>query len=161
MNARLTLCSHCSRHVRTTDASCPFCDSALATPQADDVMRTTPLRWPSRAAVFAFGATIAAAGCGDDDTIARDTGPRADTGSIEAGTTPPPPPLDSGSPLDMSMPPADMGPVPLDMSMPPVDLGFEDVGIAPPYGVPDPPPPPEDAGVMPLYGAAPPTPGRD
>lgn len=66
--SQLTPCPACARHVRISEAECPFCSAALdlsATPSP-----ALPSRRVSRAAILAFGAALAAgvtgAGCGGD-----------------------------------------------------------------------------------------------
>lgn len=67
MNA-LTPCPGCRRHVRQSETSCPFCSVELDLSVADPVLPRTRL---GRAALFAFGATLAASvsttACGSDD----------------------------------------------------------------------------------------------
>jgi hypothetical protein len=69
----LVLCPECQRHVRAADAQCPFCG-------CDHLPAAVPfdgrrLRGLGRAAVFALGATLGAAGC-DGTTPGMDGGPR-------------------------------------------------------------------------------------
>lgn len=57
-------CPSCARHVRQTEARCPFCDAVQ--PTHEESVVTTSARL-GRAAIFAFRATTAAAvlaGCG-------------------------------------------------------------------------------------------------
>ncbi|MBK6462946.1 MAG: hypothetical protein IPF92_18340 [Myxococcales bacterium] len=82
----LHLCAECNRHVRTTEAACPFCGALGAVATASPVSRAT------RAALV-FGATVlvagAAAAC--SDSASSDTGPVALYGgppidaSVDAG----------------------------------------------------------------------------
>lgn len=66
--SHLVPCPGCERHVRVLEASCPFCKTAL------DLSSTPPPILPSqrlgRAALFAFGVTLAAGagvtGCSSD-----------------------------------------------------------------------------------------------
>ncbi|MEZ4225767.1 MAG: hypothetical protein R3B13_32745 [Polyangiaceae bacterium] len=63
----LVPCTECNRHARASDGACPFCGGELSpTPQIP-----LPDRRMSRAAVVAFGATLAtgmmATGCSSDD----------------------------------------------------------------------------------------------
>ncbi|MBW2462142.1 MAG: hypothetical protein JRH11_10885 [Deltaproteobacteria bacterium] len=51
----LTPCSHCERHVRSTDAACPFCDE----PVLPTAPRPSPPRRLSRSALVAWGAALA------------------------------------------------------------------------------------------------------
>jgi hypothetical protein len=129
-------------------------------------VRPDPAQRLSRAAVFAFGATLAGAGC-SDTTPAVDSSP-GDTGVRDQGTEAQ---ADTGSPVDTGT----IGP---DYGLPPdsgrVDAAVDDTGTAmPEYGVaPDAGPPdtgststdygvPPDAGpvdtgaILPPYGVPP------
>jgi|LNFM01.1.fsa_nt_gb hypothetical protein len=70
----LVPCVGCGRHVRTTEEACPFCNAAIPVDAASQAVPSAKARL-GRAALFAFGATIAAtaAACG------QPSGP-ADTG---------------------------------------------------------------------------------
>lgn len=164
-------CPACSRHVRATEATCPFCASAL--PAAPPPRRAPPRRL-GRAAVFAFGgaALAQAAGCYDhhvrgapvEPPTRRDAGMEASVGLLY-GTPPDPEPLDAGL-LPVEDAGADVGsvhamyggPTPIE----PADAGL-DAGesVVPAYGGPWPFPEPDaghDAGAgapMNLYGAPP------
>ena len=62
---RLAICPECSRHVRATESSCPFCSSAL--PEGSLAPRTHgATRGLKRAALFALSA-VAATACGEED----------------------------------------------------------------------------------------------
>jgi len=69
--SHLRACPSCARHVRVSEASCPFCATALS-----DAFRATPPAQPpgvrlTRAALFAFGTgtlAVAAGGCSDGTT---------------------------------------------------------------------------------------------
>jgi len=67
--SQLTPCPECQRHVRKTEARCPFCASALSL--AHVPVPVLPRKRLGRAATFAFGASVVGAtalvGCGDDD----------------------------------------------------------------------------------------------
>ena len=56
---QLTPCPECQRHVRKTEARCPFCDSALSLAHVPSPV--LPRRRMSRAATFAFGASVVGA----------------------------------------------------------------------------------------------------
>jgi hypothetical protein len=75
----LVPCSSCHRHVRATEAACPFCASALpnARALAREQVNTGGL---SRAAVLALGAALSLVACSDDDS-----GTGTGTGQIGAG----------------------------------------------------------------------------
>lgn len=56
----LVPCSGCGRHVRASDSACPFCGHAI---ESDASLRAAPRPNGARigrAAIFAFGATLAA-----------------------------------------------------------------------------------------------------
>lgn len=165
MTAPLVPCPGCSRHVRASDITCPFCAFGVAARLGDVPSPVLPRRQIPRAALFAFGATVALTGCGDDDDHdhEHDSGPVADMGL--------PGPLYGAPAPDMGMATPDMGMAGPDMATDP-DLG----GAAPAYGAPAPldagggmnlygaPPPPEendDAAVASLYGLAPPPDGGE
>jgi hypothetical protein len=57
--SQLTPCPECQRHVRKTEARCPFCDSALSLAHVPSPV--LPHRRMSRAATFAFGAGVVGA----------------------------------------------------------------------------------------------------
>lgn len=57
--SQLTPCPECQRHVRKTEARCPFCDSALSLSHVPD--RVLPRQRLGRAATFAFGAGVVGA----------------------------------------------------------------------------------------------------
>jgi hypothetical protein len=138
MNARLLPCPSCARHVRLSDAVCPFCAADLgALPRALPPARSPATRL-SRAALFAFGTSAAAlAACGGT-----------------AATTDPPiglpayggPPVDSGPAADGDVdapfvvdaayggPPPDSGDAGSDAN----ENADADSGFAPLYGLPPP-----------------------
>lgn len=87
MSQHLVPCPECARHVRTTEASCPFCSSPL-----DLVASPAPVlpgKRLSRAALFAFGATLAAStqvACGDDTSTDTDAmGGKSTGGAVATG----------------------------------------------------------------------------
>ena len=57
----LSPCPSCSRHVKTTEASCPFCKATLA----ERTVAAVPIvkNRMTRAAAYAFGASLAVTGC--------------------------------------------------------------------------------------------------
>jgi hypothetical protein len=122
----LVPCPSCSRHVRATESTCPFCATSLAIdPPAPAVIGERL----GRAALFAFGAALAtnAAACGtatvppgDDAAVHGDAGPPADAGT------------------DAFVPPS------------------PDSGFFPPYGTPPPEDAGHDGGLAGAYGAPPP-----
>lgn len=93
---RLAGCSGCGRHIRTTEATCPFCGATATFETADAVQPTgRPL---TRAAIL-FASATALAGCGkttDHNMPAPAYGVPVppDTVAVEAG--PPPAVPDAG-----------------------------------------------------------------
>ena len=88
----LVPCPECQRHVRKTEASCPFCGEALSLSHLPP--RVLPTRRLGRAATFAFGAGVVGAtaliGCSDgsDDggVVAVYGAPAAGMGGMNAGS---------------------------------------------------------------------------
>ncbi len=127
-------CTSCQRHLRADAEECPFCGAEVV-PVA---VPGRPLERLGRAAMFAFGATVLASGCGE--SITRDGGPDGtDAGRRDGG---PENPFDAG--------PGGF------------DAGFDAGAVAPPYGIPpDDAGPDEDGGPpdagndIALYGGAP------
>lgn len=78
---RLVSCPSCRRHVRLSDALCPFC--------GDDVSAVSPPPAPQtfarlgRAAIFAFGASVGVAACGSDAPLYG--APPVDAAVVDAG----------------------------------------------------------------------------
>jgi hypothetical protein len=154
-----------------TDARCPFCASALPNSLAQKAVPNTTQRL-SRAAAFAFTASLAVTGCSStptpgadastNDVVSTDRGNTTDAvTSPDAGTpTDTPAVTDSGAPQDNggAMP---LYGAPADVPAPPADV--QDGGaVAPLYGGPpvdageaeDVPAPLDDGGgIAPLYGA--------
>lgn len=171
MSASLVPCPSCARHVRVTDARCPFCASALPNTLAQRAVPNTTQRL-SRAAAFAFTASLAVAGCSSNpapgtdastnDVVSTDRGNGTDaaTGTDVVTATDTPAVTDSGAPQDNggAMP---LYGAPADVVIPPADV--QDAGaVAPLYGGPpvdagaadDVPATPDDGGgIAPLYGA--------
>lgn len=62
---RLAPCPACNRHVRLDETQCPFCAATLGDSlKARPTMATAGLK---RAALFALGAALTTAACGEDD----------------------------------------------------------------------------------------------
>jgi len=122
MTQALAPCPSCSRHVRTSETSCPFCKTVLAAGALSaSAIPGTPTRL-SRAAAFAFTASLTVAGCTAGSSLGLDGG-TDDASTPDGGTK-----TDSGK-NDAAPPPPDEG------------------GIAPPYGAPAyGQPPPFDSG---------------
>lgn len=93
----LVPCDGCARHVRSDDDACPFCGASIAPAPAP----ANPRGRLGRAALFAFGAavaaTVGATGCGDSHGPGDDAGVEADAGpgARDAG----PAEVDSGAPV--------------------------------------------------------------
>jgi len=128
----LHLCGSCSRHVRTTESTCPFCG-------AKDERRAlaSPLSRATRAAmVFGAAAAVAtSAACGgmtssgdDDPTVVAAYGAPPSDASTDAAPTP--------EPRDAALPDA---------------RSDADSAVVAAYGAP-----PPDANVQPPYGSPPP-----
>src|ERR1041385_5046237 len=74
----LFACPDCSRHVRTSETTCPFCGAGVAEAIAKATPRILPTERLSRAAMMAFAAAgLGMAGCGDDNPT---PGPGGNTG---------------------------------------------------------------------------------
>jgi hypothetical protein len=83
---RLLPCSACSRHVRADEATCRFCGAPI------DARFLPPdtTRRLGRAAVFAFGATVAVAACSSEVVIDADdagAGPGAGPGTSSSSSS--------------------------------------------------------------------------
>lgn len=119
-------CPTCSRHVKTSDATCPFCKNAL--PDQRGVLPVKNTRGLSRAAAYAISAGIAVAGCSagsgpiPDFDGGSDDGGGGDGGRGDGGTDAA---FDQGNPVPPYGAPA---------------YGAPAYG-APPYGAP-----PQDSG---------------
>ncbi len=130
-------CLACRRHVRATEASCPFCHAAVT----EVAPRPMPTQRLGRAATFAFGAavTMSAAGCGQASTpgtdanvvVETDAGFRGLDGAAYGG-----PPIDAAMEQDTGLVAAYGGP--------PVDAALPDTGNLALYGAPPPPPTPPE-----------------
>jgi hypothetical protein len=147
MSTHLAPCPSCARHVRVSEARCPFCDGglndtfhALPAPQP-------PMRRLKRAALYAVGASglvLGACSSSSSNTMTQALygGPPADAAADAA---------DGGQVVAL------YGAPPADVWAPPADAGVDVQGVAL-YGGP----PPQDAAVdvpqvMALYGAPPPS----
>jgi hypothetical protein len=135
----LVPCPSCSRHVRSSEAACPFCATTLPESLAARAVPSAPRRL-ERLAAFTFAASLAVAGCnGKTDA---ETGSSFDdlADKSDAG------PDDHGQPMPMYGMPA-----------PPRDDDADDGGVAAMYGMPAPdvdagPPVTDDGGVAAMYG---------
>ncbi len=131
----LVPCPSCRRHVRTAEATCPFCGSKLSE-LGGRVIPNVKQRLP-RGAVFVFASSIAVAGCGSDSTQTPTTTGDSATDTAKSETTGGDTPT-SDSPVDT------------------LDTG----GVAPPYGIPSDSGPPDEGGGSADYGAPPPDTGK-
>ncbi len=136
--AHLIPCDACARHVRATDAACPFC-GARVPPSAPHALPTERL---SRAALFVFGAAVAGAACVPTENAPApqpvvNTAPPIPPPHVVVVTEPAPPPVPA----------------------PPVGVVTPDPNTtaAPAYGAAPPPGPPLDLGgsAATRYGAPP------
>jgi len=163
----LVPCPSCNRHIRTGEHACPFCGSAISASIAAKAIPGATQRL-SRAAAFAFTATLAMTHCGPGTTPpAADAAADADGGVAPLYGAPADATPDTAPTPDATADAArdDGGPVPLygapaDVTVP-QDNGPGDGGVAPLYGAPtDVGPTPDvqdrdNGGVAPLYGAVP------
>jgi hypothetical protein len=155
--AHLVACSACARHVRATEATCPFCKAALAVAASP---RKAPTERLSRAALYALGVgslTVAAACSSSSTPVSVDhDGGQDDAVTAHPVYGAPAPGIDAGSPDDsgaddaspdvISAQPAYGAPAQgidadvdsgADEDAGPVDGGHNDALIpAPPYGTP-------------------------
>ena len=151
MASPLVPCPSCARHVRADETACPFCAAALPADLEARAVPASPRRL-SRAAAFAFGASLTVAACGSEVTTA--TGSTGGGGNATTGTGPnddggvhthyglPAPDASDDGPAD------DGGGFVLYGPAPPPDAGPDDAaadadagGGQPIYGTPPPPPP--------------------
>ncbi len=98
-------CGGCGRHVRANESACPFCGATI---EAEAAARAVPSAGArlGRAALFAFGATIAvtATACGggtpSGDAAVQDSQVQPDGQMMALYGAPPPDagPVDDGSP---------------------------------------------------------------
>ena len=86
---QLVPCDGCTRHVRRTEAACPFCGLASPLASASSVTPEPPARL-SRAGILAFVASVGAGACSSAQPVP--------TALYEAPTAPQTPAADSGTP---------------------------------------------------------------
>lgn len=103
---KLVPCSVCQRHVRSTEAACPFCGGALteSSPSDDFVPGLV-----SRAAALALTATLAATGCNRNEPARP---PAPPTAQSDEYNPPPGPPLQVQNPTPRPQPPQTQKPDP-------------------------------------------------
>jgi hypothetical protein len=84
-SAHLVLCPSCARHVRVSEAACPFCGTGVSEATRGTEKRRAPTARLSRAALYAFGVgTVAvAAACSSSGT----TNPGGDDSGASDGQT--------------------------------------------------------------------------
>lgn len=87
----LVRCLSCSRHVRPLEAACPFCGATERTPLRP---RTSVPRL-GRAAILAFGTTVAAGACTGSTPEPAPAPSEARTSGGERAPAPPTPPQPS------------------------------------------------------------------
>lgn len=163
-------CSGCGRHVRATEAACPFCGATVSDEARAKVIPAATSRI-NRNAMFVFATTLALSGCaastGPGDAQPADTGVSQDSGVADSGSPVAmygaPQPTDSGVVTDTGIQDGG-GNVALYGAPAPVDAGRDSAmnddggGVAPLYGGPV----PEDSGIADggpglRYGAPPPS----
>jgi len=97
MKVSLIPCESCNRHIALTESACPFCGRTVG-PDAAAKVRAWPAARLGRAAIVAFGTTVAGASCSDShgpvgaadasqDAVAEsaaDTSPDATTEDVTA-----------------------------------------------------------------------------
>ncbi len=125
--AQLEPCPQCRRHVRTSETVCPFCAADIAAAMQGAPARAMPTGRLGRAALFAFGLSVATTsaleGCSDDgdDNSDNDGSSKAgdggnasdaahgDAGSEDAGAHDASTGIDSGASTQHDAGPADSG----------------------------------------------------
>lgn len=130
--AQLVPCPDCHRHVRASDAGCPFCGRDLSDLPPPPPYEPARLRGLGRAAIFALGATLSAgtSGCfvaaygapafdAGPDAMAGDAAMPVDSGPVAFDAAYGGPPFDAGPDEDAGQ---DAGPVAA-YGGPPVDGG--------------------------------------
>jgi hypothetical protein len=178
----LLACPSCARHVRASEASCPFCETSIASALAGSPPRQRPRERLSRAALVAFGigsasvvacgGAVQGGGTGGGSTSVDSGGGRGsgggggggggggegDSGDDTGQTILPPygisPPFDAGEPDDADV--VDSGEdviIGTAYGIAVFDADFPDAGEA--DGGSDAAGAPRDAGFAPPYGAPP------
>jgi hypothetical protein len=175
MSATLRPCGGCGRHVRQSEAVCPFCQAAIepgssggaGAPALAPRNRSALMGFAVAPSAVAISTALLAAGC-QTTTPDADAGATVDAAADEDAGGPAPlyggPPEDAGVATDGGATEDAGGPAPAYGGPPIPDAGApqEDAGgPAPLYGGPPPPPadagPAEDAGAPGLlYGGPPP-----
>ena len=153
MNVRLLPCPSCLRHVRASEACCPFCAEGVEFPQTDAPKTSWADTRLSRSARVALGVALATTtlpGCGGSGANAPPNPPAPVYGGPPAIEEPPP---EESMPLE----PEPGHPGGGEFAQPPdgqLGPGPDAGAMRPKYGAP--PPPPDEGGMRPKYGAPPP-----
>jgi len=131
-SVRLVLCSHCQRHVRAEDGSCPFCGERTRSPVVAVATVAAALIVGLGVAAGCSGSTDDSGGNGGDggSTAAGGDGGSTATGGVAGAYGPPP--GDAQSDVE-------------------TDAGDDDSGMIAAYG-----PPPDSGGSGGAYGPPPP-----
>jgi hypothetical protein len=142
-HAHLRPCPTCARHVRVTEAGCPFCGATLADSFRASPRPQAPAARLTRAALFALGTgtlALAPACSSSSSTPAYGVPPveydgssgggrvTTDAGPVDAG------PVDAG-PLDASTTGSDAPVAEPAYGGPPLDASEDHVTVSPLYGV--------------------------
>ena len=120
-------CPACDRHVRATDASCPFCGRELPLSLRSTRAPRLPSSRIGRSALFAFGVATSL-------SVTSCSGREDGEGDVDSGRMA----IDAGPMID-----EDTGPGPTDAGPDPADTGAEPADAGPP----------DSGGLMALYGA--------
>ncbi|MDO9017113.1 MAG: hypothetical protein Q8S73_22790 [Deltaproteobacteria bacterium] len=161
----LVPCGGCRRHVRASEASCPFCAQPIAASAGDGIV-PEPSQRLSRAGMLAFAAAFLSTSACDPTVPTPPTPNTADSGMMQTIYGGPPPPLNLPTPTPSTPGPNDM-PAPV-YGLPPSQL--TPPPTPPPTPTPPPAPPtppsvrpvprddqrPNHAVPVPAYGVAPP-----
>ena len=134
----LRLCSGCSRHVRATDAACPFCGDAGRAAVPSPVSRAT------RAAMVFGGAAMVSTAVACSSATPLYGAPAPDASADTGADASPAPPYGAVPPPDAAPDTGgrDAAPVPLYGAVPPPDAAADaapdaaDASPAPLYGLP-------------------------
>jgi len=144
LKSHLFACPSCARHVRVSEAACPFCGATLDASFRQRPAPRAPAARLGRAALFALGTTtvgLAAACSSSSQGGGSEKGVDSGTMMGEPAYGAPARPLDAGFDVPMSEP-AYGGSVPYEASAP-VEAGTKE----------DAEPEPPDGGATPAYGA--------
>jgi hypothetical protein len=159
MTAHLRPCPSCARHVRTSESLCPFCAGVLPEAFRATAPPVLPTRRLGRAAMFAFGASLAGTPACDDTAVPAGDAAIVDGGGDTASADTSPAGLDGAPPdlgygADIYGAPPDLGTgADIHGAPPPADAGVDGGGVAI-YGAPPPRDAAPDLGNLgPVYGA--------